>query len=38
MEFAAIAGVVVVAAFLAVLLRQKSPEQSMAVGLLTGVG
>ena len=37
-EFAAIAGVVVVAAFLAVLLRQKSPEQSMAVGLLTGVG
>ena len=37
MELTAIAGVVVVAAFLAVLLRQQRPEQAMAVGLLAGI-
>lgn len=38
MEIIAIAGVVVIAAFLAVLLRQQRPEQAMAVGLLAGIG
>lgn len=38
MELTVIAGVVVVAAFLAVLLRQQRPEQAMAVGLLAGIG
>lgn len=38
MEIMAIAGVVVIAAFLAVLLRQQRPEQAMAVGLLAGIG
>lgn len=38
MELTAIAGVVVVAAFLAVLLRQQRPEQAMAIGLLAGIG
>ena len=38
MDMVAIAGVVVIAAFLAVLLRQQRPEQAMAVGLVAGVG
>ena len=33
-----IAGVVVVAAFLAVMLRQQRPEQAMAVSLAAGIG
>lgn len=37
MEFGAIAVVVVIAAFLAVLLRQQRPEYAMAVGLVAGV-
>ncbi len=38
MEIAAIAGVVILATFLAVLLRQQRPEQAMAVSLLAGIG
>lgn len=38
MDMVAIAGTVIIAAFLAVLLRQQRPEQAMAVGLLAGVG
>lgn len=38
MEIAAIVGVVILATFLAVLLRQQRPEQAMAVSLLAGIG
>lgn len=38
MEIVTIAGVVVVAAFLAVILRQQRPEQAMAVSLAAGIG
>ena len=38
MEMAAIATVLVLAAFLAVLLRGQRPEQAMAVGIVAGVG
>lgn len=37
MEIAAIAGVVIVAAFLAVILKQQRPEYAMAVTLLAGI-
>jgi hypothetical protein len=37
MEIMTIAGVVVIAAFLAVILRQQRPEQAMAVSLIAGV-
>ena len=37
-KVALIAGVVVVAAFLAVMLRQQRPEQAMAVSLAAGIG
>lgn len=38
MEIVTIAGVVVVAAFLAVILRQQRPEQALAVSLAAGLG
>lgn len=38
MEIVTIAGVAVVAAFLAVVLRQQRPEQAMAVSLAAGLG
>ena len=38
MDIVMIAGVVVVAAFLAVMLRQQRPEQAMAVSLAAGIG
>ena len=38
MEIAAIVGVVILATFLAILLRQQRPEQAMAVSLLAGIG
>lgn len=38
MDIAMIAGVAVVAAFLAALLRQQRPEYAMAIGLVAGIG
>ena len=38
MEIVTIAGVVVIAAFLAVILRQQRPEMAMAVSLAAGIG
>ena len=38
MDIVTIAGVVVVAAFLAVILRQQRPEQALAVSLAAGLG
>lgn len=38
MEMGGIAAVVVLAAFLAVILRQQRPEQAMAVALVAGIG
>ena len=37
MDMAMIVGVVMIAAFLAVLLRHQKPEFAMAVGVLTGI-
>ena len=38
MDMGAIAAIVVLAAFLAVILRQQRPEQAMAVALIAGIG
>ena len=38
MDMSGIAAIVVLAAFLAVILRQQRPEQAMAVALIAGIG
>ena len=38
MDMGGIAAIVVLAAFLAVILRQQRPEQAMAVALIAGIG